>query len=97
MLAADASIKKFTAGFVLLPTVRSVGMLFTINWLATVTLAKVAWPPAAATGTPLASIVIPKLSELPPLLPPVSVAVVVRLAAPSVASGQPSLSLSVSK
>ncbi len=47
-------------------------------------------------GIPLLLEEVPKLLELPPLLPSERVAVVVKLSAASVASGVPSLSESVS-
>ena len=62
-----------------------------------VTAVVFACPPLAIVGTPSASTVVPRLLELPPLLPPANVAVATSLSPASVASGQPSLSLSVSK
>ncbi len=49
------------------------------------------------SGIPFVLELVPKFAELPPILPPDRVAVVLKLSEASVVSGQPSLSESVSK
>ena len=52
------------------------GVVPAFTFTAVVTPAVVAWPAPAAVGIPLAFTAVPKLAELPPLLPPVNVPVV---------------------